>query len=584
MLPTFVIGLREGVEASLIVGIVAAFLAKQGRGDALRWMWTGVAGAIALCVAAALALEAINEDLPQRQQEGLETIVAFAAVGMVTFMVVWMRRHAAGLAAELRTNAAEALGRGSLWALVGMAFFAVLREGLETAVFLLAAFQHSADPAAAGGGAAIGIAVAVVIGFGIYRGGVRLNLGRFFRATAAVLVLVAAGLVASALHTAHEATWLNAGQSQAVDLSWLIHPGTITSSLATGILGLQPKPTVSEALGWLLYAVPLLAFVLWPDRRRRIRGRAPVMAAVVVAAVLLLAACGSSSDKGATAAKGARVVRVELTDAGCRPEQSAIAAGATTFAITNNGSAKNTEFEIVDANGVIVGEKENIAGGLSGSFTLNLDPGRYVAQCPSADTPKTALTVTGQAVAAASDSGELTAATGGWKRYVAGQAAKLLTATRAFAGAVQAGDVQRAKALFARARSHYERIEPVAESFGGLDPAIDARVNDVAAGDRWTGFHRIEQALWVTGSTAGVGGTAARLVRDVTRLHDRIPSLSFQAPQLANGAVELLNEVAKSKIGGEEDRYSRTDLSDFQANLDGAREAFALLRPALAKR
>jgi high-affinity iron transporter len=259
VLPTFVIGLREGVEASLIVGIVAAFLRQQGRLDALRWMWTGVGIAVVLCIGAAVALQVVDDALPQRQQEGLETVVAAIAVGMVTFMIVWMRRHARDLAGDLREHAAGALAQGSVWALVAMAFFAVVREGLETAVFLLAAFQASGNAVSAGAGAVIGILVAVGIGWGI------------FRLTSVALVLVAAGLVMSAFHTAHEATWLNSLQARAVDLGWLVRPGTVSSSLLTGVLGLQPQPTVGEAAGWLIYAIPMLAFVLWPDGRRPFR-------------------------------------------------------------------------------------------------------------------------------------------------------------------------------------------------------------------------------------------------------------------------------------------------------------------------
>jgi high-affinity iron transporter len=268
MLPTFVIGLREGVEASLIVGIVAAFLTQQERQDALRWMWAGVVAAVLLCTGIAVALQILDRQLPQRQQEQLETIVAAVAVAMVTFMIFWMRRHARGLAADLRESAAGALARGSAWALVGMAFFAVVREGIETSVFLLAAFQASGDSISAGAGALLGIVCAVIVGWGIYRGGVHLNLSRFFRITAAALVLVAAGLVMSALHTAHEAGWLNSLQTSTVDLGWLVRPGSVVSSLLTGVLGLQPKPTVGEALGWLIYAVPMLVFVLWPHGRR----------------------------------------------------------------------------------------------------------------------------------------------------------------------------------------------------------------------------------------------------------------------------------------------------------------------------
>jgi high-affinity iron transporter len=268
MIPTLVIALREGVEASLIVGIVAAFLVKQGRRDALRYMWLGVALAVAICVAVAVALRLIGDELPQRQQEGLETIVGLIAVTMITYMIVWMRRHARGLKAALEGSAAEALVAGSALALVGMAFLAVLREGFETAVFMLAAFQDTSDQTAAGAGAVIGLAGAVALGVGIYAGGVRINLSRFFRVTGFILVLVAAGLLATAAHTAHEAGWINGMQSQALDLTWLVQPGTVSGSLLTGMLGLQPQPTAAEVLVYLLFAVPMGLYVIWPDRWR----------------------------------------------------------------------------------------------------------------------------------------------------------------------------------------------------------------------------------------------------------------------------------------------------------------------------
>lgn len=268
MIPTYVIGLREGLEAALIVGIVAAFLRQQGQRAALRYVWLGVAIAVVLCAAVGVALQLLDEQLPQRQQEQLETVVGLCAVGIVTFMIVWMRRHAAGLRAELERSAAAALATGSVVGLVGMAFFAVLREGLETAVFLLAAFQASGNALLAGLGALLGILTAVVIGLGLYRGGIRINLARFFRVTAVFLVLIAAGLLATAMHTAHEAAWVNSFQDQALNLSWLVVPGTVTSSLLTGMLGLQPLPTEAEVGVYLLYAVPMLLFVLWPQRLR----------------------------------------------------------------------------------------------------------------------------------------------------------------------------------------------------------------------------------------------------------------------------------------------------------------------------
>lgn len=281
MIPTLVIALREGVEASLIVGIIAAFLVKEGRRDALRQMWIGVAIAVALCIGIAVLLEVVNQQLPQRQQEGLETVIGLIAVSAVSYMIIWMRRNAKGIKKVLEGNAASALASGSTMALVAMAFLAVLREGFETSVFLLAAFQDSTDTTAAGAGAVIGLIAAIAIGLGIYRGGVRINLTRFFRVTGLILVFVAAGLLATSLHTAHEAGWFNSLQNQALDLTWLVQPGTISGSLLTGMLGLQPQPTVGEVLIYALYAVPMTFYVIWPDRLRlrrataRSRGSAP---------------------------------------------------------------------------------------------------------------------------------------------------------------------------------------------------------------------------------------------------------------------------------------------------------------------
>src|SRR6478752_4018913 len=263
MIPTLVIALREGVEASLIIGIIAAFLVSEGRRDRMRQMWAGVAIAIALCVGVAVILRVVGQQLPQRQQEGLETVIGLIAVSAVTYMIVWMRRHARGIKATLQGSAASALASGSTMALVGMAFLAVLREGFETSVFLLAAFQHSTDTTAAGAGAVLGLVAAIAIGLGLYRGGVRIKLSRFFRFTGLVLVFVAAGLLATAAHTAHEAGWINSLQGQALDLSWLVQPGTVSGSLLTGMLGLQPTPTQIEVAVYLLYAVPMVLYVLW---------------------------------------------------------------------------------------------------------------------------------------------------------------------------------------------------------------------------------------------------------------------------------------------------------------------------------
>ena len=188
------------------------------------------------------------------------------------------------------------------------------------------------------------------------------------------------------------------------------------------------------------------------------------------------------------------------------------------------------------------------------------------------------MSVGGKAVAASTDP-QLQAAVTGYNRYVHAQAVTLVARVQGFVAAVKAGDVDEAEQQFAKARVPYETIEPVAESFGTLDPDIDARVNDVEQGQRWTGFHRIEQALWEKHATAGMAPIADKLLEDVKTLEAKTRTLAYQPDELANGANGLLDEVASSKITGEEDRYSHTDLSDFLANVTGSQTTFGLLAP-----
>jgi len=287
MLATLVIGLREGLEATLIVGIIAAFLRRNR--VPLAPMWFGVGVAVVLSIAVGFGLQIVEQALPQAQQEGMEAIIGIVAVVFVTGMIVWMRTHARTLTTELEASATEALGRGTAWALAGMAFLAVLKEGFETAVFLLATFQASSDTGLAALGAVIGIAGAVVVGYGIYTGGVRLNLSKFFTGTGIFLVFVAGGLVLTVLRRAHEAGWIVIGQQRTVDLSWLAPNGSVQGALVTGVLGIPPDPRVIEVLGWVLYVVPVLAISLWPRAWRPSRERVPAVR-LGIAGVLAVAA------------------------------------------------------------------------------------------------------------------------------------------------------------------------------------------------------------------------------------------------------------------------------------------------------
>ncbi|MGC4106240.1 MAG: FTR1 family protein [Thermomicrobiales bacterium] len=266
MLATFVIGLREGLEAALIVGIIAAFLRKNGK--SLIPMWIGVILAVIISVGIGVALKLVERELPQAEQEALETVIGAVAIVFVTGMIVWMNTHSRGMKRELEASAAEALSHGGAQSLAVMAFLAVLKEGFETSVFLLATFSAAESARLAAAGAVIGVLVAAIIGWGIYAGGVKINLGKFFRVTGAFLILVAAGLTVSMLRTAHEAGWLNAGQQRTVDLSWLVQPGTVRSALITGVLGIPADPRLIEVIGWFAYIIPVALYVYWPAKHR----------------------------------------------------------------------------------------------------------------------------------------------------------------------------------------------------------------------------------------------------------------------------------------------------------------------------
>lgn len=271
MLVPFLIMLREGIEAALVVAIVATHLSRTGRGDAMWLVWTGVAIASALCVVVGAGLAYTASELPQRLQELFEAGVGFFAVVVLTWMVFWMRRAARSIKAELHDGIDRALGEGgSKFALVALAFFAVAREGLESVLFLIAAFEQSGDVGlGAPTGAVLGLIVAIGLGVGLYKGGLKLNLAQFFRFTGIFILFVAAGLLAGSLRSLHEAGIWNSLQAVAFDASGWLPEDTALGMLLSGIFGYHDAPTVGEVGIYLLYiALALTAFLLQPAPRR----------------------------------------------------------------------------------------------------------------------------------------------------------------------------------------------------------------------------------------------------------------------------------------------------------------------------
>lgn len=273
------------------------------------------------------------------------------------------------------------------------------------------------------------------------------------------------------------------------------------------------------------------------------------------------------------------------SDTECKVAATEVPAGTTTFAITNGGS-KVTEFYVYAPGDRVMAEVENIVPGLTRDLIAELPAGTYETACKPGMVGKGIrgpLKVTGEHKPLTADA-KLAQATADYKRYVKSQTGTLLVKTEEFVNAVKAGDIAQAKALYPVSRTYWERIEPVAEIFGDLDPAIDAREADLAEGEEWTGFHRIEKDLWITKDVGGDGPIADKLLADVKTIVAKANATELTPLNLANGAKELLDEVATGKITGEEDIWSHTDLWDFDANLEGSKAAVQALRPALEER
>ena len=281
-------------------------------------------------------------------------------------------------------------------------------------------------------------------------------------------------------------------------------------------------------------------------------------------------------------------VVVTVTDKGCEPATLDVTPGKTLFQV-RNASRRAMEWEILQGVSVVE-ERENIVPGFQVKLTAALEPGEYQMTCGLLSNPKGVLRVAAKAGAAppaAPSPMDLVGPIAEYKVYVTGEVAELVKATDAFVAAIKAGNLAEAQRLYAPTRVHYERVEPIAELFNDLDGSVDARADDFEKKEEdptWTGFHRIEKGLFADKTTEGLAPLADKLAADTQELQGRLRDLVIKPKDMVGGAAVLIEEVASKKISGEEDRYSRTDLWDFQANVDGAQKIVGLLRPLVRPR
>ena len=265
MFANYLIGLREGLEATLVVSILVAYLVKAGHRDRLRFIWVGVLAAVAVSLAFGALLTFTSRELSHTASEAFGGTMSIIAVGFVTWMIFWMRRTARFLKSALQGRLDAALLMGSA-ALTVTAFIAVAREGLETSLFLWAAAQTASSTLTPLSGATLGILTAMVLGYLLYKRAVTINLATFFTWTGAGLILVAAGVLAYGVHDLQEAGILPGLNSLAFDVSSAIPPDSWYGTLLKGTLNFSPATTWLQAVVWVLYVVPVMALFFLPAR------------------------------------------------------------------------------------------------------------------------------------------------------------------------------------------------------------------------------------------------------------------------------------------------------------------------------
>lgn len=325
--------------------------------------------------------------------------------------------------------------------------------------------------------------------------------------------------------------------------------------------------------------------------------RSRTLAAALLAVAALSTSACTDNARTPSASADPRRLAVTSTDTECKVSANTAPSGTLTFAVTNGG-AQVTEFYVLGSDGLrIVAEAENIGPGLTRELVLTAPAGSYFTACKPGmvgDGIRAPFTVSdsGESIGPSGDDAALVAeAARLYGAYVRDQIGTLVTKTESFVKLVKEGKDDQARALYAPARVHWERVETVAESFGDLDPRMDAREADLEPGEKFTGWHRLEKDLWPARAVgykpmtkAERAAVADQLLADTLELNKRVQTMRFDVSGIANGAKGLLDEVATGKVTGEEEYWSRTDLWDFQANVDGARVAWEGLRPLLQKK
>jgi high-affinity iron transporter len=623
-IPNLLIGLREGLEAGLVVSILLAATAKIPRADGDKNpaapVWLGVLGAVMLAGSLAAVATYSTDALSSRGQEATGGLLSVFAVGLVTWMIFWMRRTARTLSAQIREEVARAavIGAG---ALTLTAFLSVAREGLETTLFLWTAARASGQTVAPLAGAAIGIAAAIALCWGLYKRAVKLNIGVFFSRTAIALIVIAAGVLAYGLGDLQDAGLLPGHAWLAFDLTGHIDPGSWWASIITGVTDLSPRMTVLQVTAWLAY----LAAVGWnfarpipasaaqasaaqaspssaaaaqatpvPSRWERLAGQ---RTAAVAGVLVVVPAMAAGTAIAALPAGGAASAIVTVTGTSCGSDVTGARAGTQTFTVTNKSSASG-EVSLVNSGGGIVGEIEALGPGTSAPLPVTLTAGSYTFRCFLSGKPamtSAVVAVTGQAPAAVPTAVKpvtaagLTAANDAYQAYAAGVLARLSADVAAISADLRRGDIAAARQDWLAAQLEWERVGASYNSFGAPGLAVDglpAGYPRGVADPGFTGLHRLEYGLWHSQGAAQLLPVAGKLATGVADVRENLASddLAGDPANLPVRAHEILEDALRDHLSGHDDLGAGAAYPMTYADLQVTRVVVGDLAPLIAAR
>ncbi|MET9457900.1 iron uptake transporter permease EfeU [Streptomyces canus] len=604
--PSFLIGLREGLEAGLIVSVLIATLVRSGARSRLPQVWTGVLAAISLALSFGAVLTFTAASLSATAQEAFGGALSVVAVGFVTAMVFWMRRSARTFSREIREKVTGALGMGA-GMLIVTSFLAVGREGLETALFLWTTARAAGESAGPLTGAGIGLILAAGLCWGLYRRVLHINLTKFFTATGAVLIVIGAGVLGYGLRDLQEGKVLPGGTSYAVDLGGSVDAGAWYSTLVQGVFNLTPTMTWLQVTGYAGYlAVVMTLFLRGAStrtaeptpkaRKTKPAGPAParrrpawVAPVAVVAAPAVLA--GAAVALGGSRPAGAQTVAVSATD--CGKGFTAPKAGRRTFQMRNTGDKTSEVYLIDPGTGAVYGEVEGLAPGTTRDLVATVAGGTYAWRC----VPSSGKAVTSRAVRVTGGGGttavvpvsahDLAAPLTSYKAYVDRGLATLVARTRRLSDDIAAGHLGAARTDWLTAQRTYASLGAAYGTFQDYDQKIDGRPDGLPGGVRdkdFTGFHRIEYGLWHGQTASELTAPARQLAADSAGLRKAFPTQDFDPGDLPLRAHEILENTLQFELTGDADQGSGTELATADANLTGTRELLTVLRPLLTTR